>query len=290
MLKEKWKTLENLVKKYGERNKYILNNKSLIPKPNCVNLYRWYHSENGATENLGDYLAEIIVDYMLSLKKIDRNKYIAHRKNLYTVGSILGTGMCNATVWGSGYIDKYIVGSTYKKILPKLRQLDIRAVRGPLTREVLLSAGYTCPEIYGDPAILLPLIYTPNTPPDLPKDDYKIVRHFTDNTECQNIISVLTKDYRNFVDQIVTSKKIISSSLHGIIIAESYGIPAVLYMPECVKEKEFKYRDYYYSTGRMSFPIAKTLEEAIKITPCDVPDMRILQKNLIDCFPYDLWK
>lgn len=290
MLKEKWKTLEDLLEKYGERNKYILNNKSSSPKPNRVNLYRWYYSENSEKENLGDYLAEIIVDYMLSLKCVSRNKYVAHRKNLYTVGSILGTGMCNATVWGSGYIDKYTVGNTYKKILPKLRQLDIRAVRGPLTREVLLSTGYNCPEVYGDPAVLLPLIYTPNFSPDMLKTDYKLVKHFTDNTECKDTISILTKDYKNFVNQVVTSKKIISSSLHGIIIAESYGVPAVLYMPKCVKEKEFKYRDYYYSTGRMEFPIARTLEDAIKITPCALPDMTMLQKNLINSFPYDLWK
>ena len=154
-------------------------------------------------------MAEIIVDYMLALKCVSRNKYVAHRKNLYTVGSILGTGMCNATVWGSGYIDKYTVGNTYKKILPKLRKLDIRAVRGPLTRDVLLSTGYDCPEVYGDPAVLLPLIYTPNVSSDMLKTDYKLVKHFTDNTECKDTIPILTKDYKNFVNQIVTSKKLL---------------------------------------------------------------------------------
>ena len=52
----------------------------------------------------------------------------------------------------------------------------------------------------------------------------------------------------------------------------------------------FKYRDYYYSTGRKDFPICLTVEEALKTTPAQVPDVTQLQKDLLDSFPIDLWR
>ena len=41
------------------------------------------------------------------------------------------------------------------------------------------------------------------------------------------------------------AKLVISSSLHGIILAETYGIPAILLMDK-VTNNMFKYNDYYY--------------------------------------------
>lgn len=80
----------------------------------------------------------------------------------------------------------------------------------------------------------------------------------------------------DYVDQLCSAERVISSSLHGIILAESYGIPAVLYLPEEVKGNLtlYKYRDYYYGTGRYEFPIAKTIQEALQITPCMLPDLK----------------
>jgi pyruvyltransferase len=51
----------------------------------------------------------------------------------------------------------------------------------------------------------------------------------------------------------------------------------------------FKYEDYYHSTGRYNFPIASTVEEALEITPAPLPDLKPLQRNLIQSFPVDLW-
>ena len=45
-------------------------------------------------------------------------------------------------------------------------------------------------------------------------------------------LQVLTTDYRLFLNELVRGERVISSSLHGIILAESYGVPAVLYRPE----------------------------------------------------------
>ena len=50
-----------------------------------------------------------------------------------------------------------------------------------------------------------------------------------------------------------------------------------------------KFYDYYESTNRSKFVIAKSIEEAIKVEPTPLADLSKLQDNVIETFPYDLW-
>ena len=97
-----------------------------------------------------------------------------------------------------------------------------------------------------------------------------------------------TNDYKKVIDKICSCKVIYTSSLHGIILAEAYGVPAVFYrgLPNII---DFKYKDYYASTGRFDVPMASTLVEAMKKTPPPLPDLRQMQQGLMDVFPFDLW-
>lgn len=200
-------------------------------------------------------------------------------------------GFHNATVWGSGYLKDMSISKGYN-ILCRLRRFDIRCVRGPETRKVLLKQGYKCPEIYGDPAVLMPDIYIPDTKGINNKKEYCVVRNMHDMTPTDKNINILTTDYRGFIDKLVKHKLVISSSLHGIILAEAYGVPAVLYIPHGMEHtlNEFKYRDYYYSTNRYKFPVARTIEEALSLTPCEIPDFTDMRRQLVESFPEDLWK
>ena len=83
------------------------------------------------------------------------------------------------------------------------------------------------------------------------------------------------------------SRLIISSSLHGIILAEAYGIPAVLLNNNDIDL--LKYYDYYFSTGRKSVKVASSIEEALNKGPMPLPDLSEMQKGLIESFPYDLF-
>ena len=203
----------------------------------------------------------------------------------------MGNGFQNATVWGSGFMNDP-QGSIQSRILQRkgLRKLDVRAVRGPLTRQALLKLGHNCPEIYGDPAILMPLLYTPAKVSE--KQNYVVVSHMADSARYENSVPILTDDYAGFVDRLCGAERVISSSLHGIILAESYGIPAVLFLPEATRGNLtlFKYQDYYYGTHRTEFPVARTIEEALAVTPCPVPDMTLQRAALLQAFPADLWK
>ena len=88
------------------------------------------------------------------------------------IGSILNLHFMSSkdnVVWGSGARDAGLPMNGFPK--------KICAVRGKLTREYLQKRGIDCPEIYGDPVLLLPLVYRP-----VRKKRHKIgiILHFRD--------------------------------------------------------------------------------------------------------------
>ena len=85
--------------------------------------------------------------------------------NYLMCGSILRLANNFSIVWGTGFIchDDVILSRWEpprgKKNIypPKL----ICSVRGPKTRGRLQELGIACPAIYGDPALIMPYLYTP---------------------------------------------------------------------------------------------------------------------------------
>ena len=70
------------------------------------------------------------------------------------IGSIMDWMTNNESyIWGSGVRD-----NTNKL---KCKPHKVLAVRGPLSRQYLIDNGVDCPPVYGDPALLLPLITPP---------------------------------------------------------------------------------------------------------------------------------
>ena len=101
----------------------------------------------------------------------------------------------------------------------------------------------------------------------------------------------MTDDCNRTIDEIVNSKLVISGSLHGIIIAESYGVPAILMsnILDPIDGDLFKYKDWYYSTGRKEFPIVSSISEALQTKPPELPDLSKMQEEIMQAFPADLW-
>lgn len=275
-------------------NKVVNRNSQFLfrSQKNKVNLNAWI-VPNCDNQNTGDYLSKIIVKNMCSKFGIDIDQETKETKHLYAIGSIL-LGYQDMTVWGSGFGIDITLSSFFKlyKISHKIKhqKVDIRAVRGPETRRILLNMGYNCPEIYGDPAILLPLFY----PKKLKKRyDYTLIPHYSKNEKYrdnENFLDSFNKDWKSFIDRIAASKLVISSSLHGIILAESYGVPAVM-LKDTPHNDITKYKDWYYSTGRKLFPIAKSVEEALNLEPSllEKNTLQKMQDGLIETFPVDLW-
>lgn len=281
---DKLKTYWNRRVVYWKRNEIILNDLHRSANPNHVNLHWYSCGRTDGMENFGDFLAVPIYQYMLNKFGIDENVKLMKTKHLYTVGSILFWGRQKATIWGSGLLTYPPKGTRRSSKF----DLDIRAVRGPETRRILLNEGFECPEVYGDPAILMPYIYKPKKIEKT--EEYSVILHKSSGNKYDKQIPILCRDYRDVIDQIVISKKIISTSLHGIIVAEAYGIPAVMLHDDRADFNLLKYNDYYYSTGRYTYPIAKSMEEALEIEPVELPQLAMLREGLINTFPIDLWR
>ncbi|MBL7145003.1 MAG: polysaccharide pyruvyl transferase family protein [Phycisphaerae bacterium] len=165
------------------------------------------------------------------------------------IGSVLHWADDNTIVWGTGF------GTP--DALIRAKPIEVRAVRGPLSRKRLVELNVSCPEIYGDPAMLYPRYYEPQSEV---KYDLGIVPHRIEqkNTVVRRLANMsdkfcfvdVTQRVNKVVDKISQCRMIASSSLHGIIVAHSYGLKA-LHVNFGGKSliKDFKFHDYYHSLG-----------------------------------------
>lgn len=246
--------------------------------PFRVNLL--FYKKKQDPQNVGDLLSLVVFNYMLRYKHL--TKWSFSTKRLALIGSIIQFIGAKTTVFGSGFLNECGV-EVFSRKKPELK---IYAVRGPLTRCALVQLGYDVPEVYGDPAILMPLIYTP--PKNIRKSlKYIVIPHYSKlgkYEDCRNVLSTLTNDWKSFIDTICSSCFVISSSLHGIILAEAYGVPAI-FLDDTESDSFFKYRDYYYSTGRYQILVADSIETALsKQEEVVVPDLSEMRNKLLSEF------
>lgn len=238
-----------------------------------ISLYWW----NCKPDNFGDVLSPIIIE-KLTGKKVKHGSLKNAFPILFSTGSVLHFARDGDIIWGSGFREDPTEENRFKF-------LDVRAVRGPLTRNYLLMKGIDCPEVYGDPAVLMSHLFQ-EFYEENKIYDYIIIPNIGE-IDCfggyMNVVKP-TEDWKEIVKKINQSKLVISSSLHGIIIAESYGIPARLLKMTWI-ESLLKYQDYYESTGRPSFKYATCVQEALLMGGEEQGTINL--QKLLDSFPYD---
>jgi pyruvyltransferase len=237
--------------------------------------------------NWGDALNPVLVRHISGRTPVHVDSLLrvpADRPVFSVIGSILGASPHPATeVWGSGFI-----GADRTFTVPPRR---IHAVRGPLSRQLALRQGVACPEVYGDPALLYPRYYCPAV---TPTSEVGLVPHSLDRespwvrrlqeTGSVRVVDVLS-GVEAFVAALCTCRFIASSSLHGCIAADAYGVPFTwIELSDRVLGSGFKFRDYFASTGRdrtepvrvnASTTIGELLDAAIEPGP-DVDLDRLL--------------
>ena len=233
--------------------------------------------------NFGDLLGPLVVRRLLEREGISEYRARSSRR-LITVGSVMHFAQDGDVVWGTG------VNGKISRDRHRFSALDVRAVRGPLTADFLRDMGINAPRIFGDPALLLPGLDSRlrRWSAD-PTFELTIVPNFNDWAKYPRTAEVLNPRLHPDVclERIARSRLVISSSLHGVIVAESLGIPAILI--KSTHEPVFKYEDYFRGTDRPLPRISESLDEAVHRGET-IPPLSWDGAELLDAFPRDLWE
>ena len=278
--------------------------------------------------NVGDTLSPVIVRWAKEKRDKEQRKEDEEKERqvaggrLLALGSLLGMEAYDATVWGSGIHTDLSASAIFRN--RRRTVLCCKAVRGPVTEAILNEAGYETSGVWGDPGILMPWIYPrkealrdgeekagkdafPNREEKagqegagalMPKQAEKVllIRHYIQAEDLPqglpvSCLDVGTDDYKGTIQRIVAVDKVISSSLHGLILAECYGIPAI-FLRQGMDREEIKYLDWYRSTGRETYPAADSVAEALTMEPAPLPKeekLEEMREKLLLAFPKELF-
>jgi len=246
--------------------------------------------------NFGDEIAPMLVRRLLERSGKGDIAVVEPengRAKLLAVGSVLHKAEHGDVIWGSG-----VNGKNWPRNIERDISLDIRLVRGPLTRTALARAGFDCPEIYGDPGLLFPMLFEneiKECTPEQQVGDARIVYipnlnddRFIDQSRYKGLKYVRyvspSRSPHEVAGLIANAELVVSSSLHGLVFADYYGVPAIPLAS--MFEPLYKYIDYFEATGRPSVRLASSLEEALdgrELSPAEFSCQAIMA-----AFPLDL--
>jgi pyruvyltransferase len=192
----------------------------------------WAWSEG--VRNFGDELGPAILSRLgYDVERVDT----IGEADVLACGSLLEHAATDAKpgaiVWGSGLMHGAPVDVSH---------LDVRAVRGRLTaRACGLSDVVKC-----DPGSLVPELWDR---PRRPHIALGVVGHYVDKraypwADAQISASA---DVNEVIEFIGSCRRVASSSLHGLIVATAWGIPAVRLHHRGVAGGDFKWADWLSS-------------------------------------------
>jgi len=243
-----------------------------------------YFKDKSTNGNFGDELSKFITTQLLNKKyKLTFNLPNA-QTNLLCIGSYIHMAKNNSHIFGSGVRTKNNQENGHK-----YSNLIVHATRGPLTQQFLQKKGIKCPNVYGDPALLLPKFYKPQHIPNLSNKiailPHKSHFHKYSNFNQKNYFIINPTDkWQTVINQITSCKSVISSSLHGLICADAYNKPNIMYDPYPLDEGDFKFYDYFLSQNRPFIKINKLNEfkEELLYTKGNTLNLN----QLINAFPF----
>jgi pyruvyltransferase len=239
------------------------------------------------TKNWGDALNPYLIEKLAG--KTARFETDPYTHKYQVIGSILHRADANTIVWGSGFISA-------SSMWPQ-RPKDIIATRGELSLAKIRDAtSRNDPIALGDPAILIPFFYSPDI-----KMTAKcgIVAHVTDKNHSWiekvrgnpdiKIIDI-EQGIESFIDEMLACEVILSSSLHGLICADAFGIPRLrLILNGLLEGGDFKFNDYHTTVSPREFASLKpTLDTTIgEVLPLARRfDIAVSQENLLSVCPF----
>lgn len=244
--------------------------------------------------NIGDALSAVMVA-LLSGRDIERIPAKSNSLRMACVGTI-GHGFSGGAVWfwGTGASPWKNPSAPRHELQPfsvaDEKGFVVTATRGPLSEHLLTGKPEGTIGVYGDPVWLLPRFYAPapakkwklgvivhlseltdrdtetHVKPDLRR--YHVPEALTDHIHLINTVTPISMtSIKDKIDEILACERIVSTSLHGMVFAESYGIPCLhfpshgpkqgLHTRNLVEECDLDLRiiDLYRGLGMTELPV-----------------------------------
>ncbi|MEH6645994.1 polysaccharide pyruvyl transferase family protein [Sulfitobacter sp.] len=242
-----------------------------------------------AVPNFGDAINPLVVGHV-------SGRPVTHigprRADMFAIGSMLQVvkrsfkepreSAEKVCVWGTGLLNP-VFGHNF------LKQVDLALVRGPITAALLKCEM----KQFGDPGLLINDVL----PFDGARQDrIGIVPHFTLMEDRDLLAFVVSDPAYILIDPrgdpaqvchaIASCSHVFASSLHGLIVADAYGVPNTWIEPE--GQSWLKYLDYAASVGRRDMIAPQSLDEAKghKSSPIDYTDgINAAREALYKSFP-----
>lgn len=213
-----------------------------------------YWLRGAAMVNFGDYLTELLYARLFD----GPPKYPQAR--IHLLGSVIAQDWFNQAA-EQGYMQIVFWGCGLRRprrLSPAaLQRALLLGVRGPLSRDWLDLPPMTP---LGDPALILPRVYTPRT--DAAAAGRTIcMPHFLDDTDEKTLLARTGSDLvlrpnihanladcERLIDSLSSARFVLAGALHGAIVAHAFGVPFAFFKARKI-DVPFKWKDFAASIG-----------------------------------------
>ncbi|PPL00256.1 polysaccharide pyruvyl transferase family protein [Parapedobacter indicus] len=241
---------------------------------------RWIYGQN-----FGDYLSIVVVGELLR-RASTLNTLPPVDGRMLAIGSIIHFAQDNDIIWGSG------VNGKMDRADHRFSNLDIRMLRGPRTKHFLEEMGIRVDcNVFGDPALLIPHLF-PKLKYRPKKDKHIVIPNLNELEQVQKLVPSEVRlvspvgYWRKITEEILTSESVITSSLHGLILAEVFGVP-VRFVHPIGGETLFKYEDYLEGTGRVMSTVPPSFENGFSLEMgVSFPKPQVDITRMLESFPF----
>lgn len=263
----------------------------------CLNVLWW-----DKRANFGDAVGPWLVERFTGKQPINGRERMLTTAPIATVGSIINIIDQDGTkIWGTGLMGP--LSAAAAKRLQGMSDVSVSAVRGKRTRaELIKSLGWDIPEVYGDPALLLPR-FLPRSGNQLTKGRVAVVPHYLHSKLFANVgnpkvhIVDVEQGMERVVQEIAAADACVSTSLHGVIVAQAYGVPWTWLRVSDYRlgGDRFKFEDFFSTLDEAAVQAMSVTSDQISDLDFDrvahesrLPALKISLDALMASFPADV--